>query len=69
MEDMFLEAKVIQLGEIEYDLHKKVIDLEVQLKPSTPLDVIEARRKVVTEAAKKIEEAEELCAKEVEQVS
>ena len=37
-----------------------------QVTPSTPLEVLEERRKETTESAKRIEEAKELCAKEVE---
>ena len=59
-EEIFLEGKVTQLGEIEEYLHKKVANLEAHLKTSTPPDVIEERRKATTEA---------LCAKVVDQVS
>ena len=60
MKEMFLEDKVIWLGEIVEDLCKKVIELESQVTPSTPLEVLEERRKSATEA---------LCAKVVGQVS
>ena len=43
--------------------------MEAQVTPSTPPEVLEERRKVATEAVKRIEEAEALCAKAVEQVS
>ena len=66
---MFAEAKVIRLGEIEQDLHKKVTDLEAQVKPTTPPEVLEERRMTTTKAIKKIEEIEALCAKTVEHVS
>ena len=43
--------------------------MELQVKPSTPPEVLEERRKETTEVATNIEEAEALCAKAVEQVS
>ena len=43
--------------------------MELQVKPSTPPEVLEERRKATIEAEKRIEEAEALCAKAVEQVS
>ena len=60
---MFAEAKIFQLGEIEYNIHKKVTDLEAQVTPSTPLEVLEERRNATTYATKKIEDAEALCSK------
>ena len=69
MEEMFLETKVIQLGEIVEELLQKVKKLEAHVKPSTPLEVLEKRRKVAPEVAQKIAEAEALCAKDVDQVS
>ena len=43
--------------------------MELQVKSSTPPEVLEERRKIITEASKRIEEAVALRAKEVEQVS
>ena len=68
-EEMFIEAKVIRLGKIADDLCKKVMELEAQVKPITPPKVLEERRKSVAEDVKKIEEAEALCSKAVDQVS
>ena len=69
MEEKFPEAKVIRIGEIVDELRKKVANLEVQLKPSTPPKVLEERRKAAIEATKTIEEADSLCAKAIDQVS
>ena len=66
---MFVEAKVFSLGKIAENLRKKVTDLEAQVKPSTPPKVLEERRKVENEAITRIEESEELCAKEIDRVS
>ena len=66
---MFVEYKVFWLGEIAENLRKRVADLELQVKSSTPPEVLEERRKIITEASKRIEEAVALRAKEVEQVS
>ena len=55
---MFTNAKVIQLGEIEDDLHKNFMDLESQVKPSTPLEVLEEKNMTTSEDGKKKEEAE-----------
>ena len=57
------------LGEIIENLHKKIAELELQVTPSTSLEVQEEIRKVATEVAKIIQEVEALCAKVVEQVS
>ena len=65
----FSEAKVILLGEIAENLHKNVVELEAREKPSALLEVLEERRKAVTKAVKKTEEAETLCAKFVDQAS
>ena len=43
--------------------------MESQVTPSTPPEVLEERRKEAIEVAKRIEEAEALFAKVVEQVS
>ena len=50
--DMVAEDKVFCLGEIEEDLRKMVTELEAQVTPSTPLKLLEERRKAPTEAAK-----------------
>ena len=65
-QEMFSEAKVIRIGDIMEDLRKRVAELEAQVKPSTPLEVLEESRKVATQAVKKIEEAEALCAKAID---
>ena len=39
------------------------------MRPGTPPEVLESRRDATTQAAKRIEEAEETCAKVVDQVS
>ena len=52
--EMFPKSKVIQLGEIAEDLRKKVVELEMQLKPSTPPKVLEERRKATTQATRRI---------------
>ena len=66
---MFPEAKVIRLGKIANDLRKKVTKLEEQIRPSTPPEVLEERTKAAAKATKKIEEAEALCSKVIDQVS
>ena len=63
------DTNVAQLGEIVKYLRKKATQLEEQVKPRTPPQVIEERREAVIEAAKKIEEAETICAKVVDKVS
>ena len=60
---MLLEAIIVWLGEVVVDLHKRIIELETKLIPSTPPKVLEARWKEVTETTQKIQEAEALCAK------
>ena len=66
---MFSKAKLFWLGEFADNLCKRVMELELQVKPSTPPEVLKKRRKLATKSVKRIEEAEALCAKEVEQVS
>ena len=61
--EMFSEAKVIRLRKITEDLCENFVELEAQVTPNTPLEVLEERRKTTIETAKKIEEVEELCAK------
>ena len=51
------------------DLRNRVIQLQEKVQPSTPPKVLEKRRGVAVEATKKIEEAKEICAKDVDQVS
>ena len=51
---MFLEAKVIRLGEITEDLWKKVAELEVQIRPITPPEALEEWSKATPESMKKI---------------
>ena len=43
--------------------------MEAQVKPSTPPKVLEERRNAARDVLKRIKEAEELCAKSVNQVS
>ena len=66
---MISEAKYFRLGEIAENLHKRVVELESKMTPNTPPEVLEERRKVVTEAMQNIEEEEVLCAKAIKQVS
>ena len=47
-QEIFLEAKVIQLGEIAEDLRKKVTKLEVHIRARTPPEFLEEQRKVAT---------------------
>ena len=68
-EEMALDTKVSRLGEIAVDLRKKVTQLEEQIRPNTPPEVLEKRGQTTIEAVKKIAEAEEICAKAVDQVS
>ena len=68
MEDMFPEAKVIQLGEIAIDLRKKVAKHEKQVKPGTPPQVLEEIMEETIEAMPKIEEGEAICSNIVDQV-
>ena len=67
--EMAPNAKVAQLAKIVYDLRKKVTNIEEQVRPSTPTKVMEKSRDTTIEAAKRIEEAKEICAKAVNQVS
>ena len=66
---MFVESKLNRLGEITVELCKNVTYLEVQVKPSTPPEVLEEITMTVAEVVKKIEEVEALCTKEVNKVS
>ena len=66
---MPLEDKVLRLGKIATDLRRKVTNLEEKKRPKTPLEVLESRRDTITQATKRIEEAEETCDKVVNQVS
>ena len=66
MHEMYAESKLFQIGEIAENFCKKAIELEAQVKPSTPLEALEERRKEAIEYTKRIEEVKELCAKEVE---
>ena len=63
---MCSKSKLFRLGEIAENFCKKVIELEAQVKQSTPLEALEEIRKEAIESTKRIEEAKELCAKEVE---
>ena len=69
IEEMAPDTKVTRLGAIVEDLRRKVTQLKEQVKPSTSLQVIEERREETIEVAKKIEKAEEVCVKDVDQVS
>ena len=53
--EMVAQSKVFQLVEIVEDIRIKGTDLEAHLTPSTPPEVLEGRRQVTTDAAKKIE--------------
>ena len=66
---IFMEEKVFWLRNIAENICKKVTDLESQVTPTTHPEVLEERRNATTDVAKRIEEAEALCAKAVEQVS
>ena len=68
-QDMPSEDKVLWLGNIVTHLKKKVTELEEKRIPSTPLEVLESRRDVATQAAKIIDKAEQTCAKVMDQVS
>ena len=57
------ESQIIWLSDIEENLHKKFMELESQVNPSTPLEVLEEWRKKVTESMTNIEEAKELFGK------
>ena len=46
--NMFAEAKVFQLDEITKNLFKKFMELESQVTPNTPLEVLENIRKPTT---------------------
>ena len=66
---MVVKSKVFRPGEIAEDLDKRVTELEAQVTPNTPPGVLEERKKETTKVLKKIEEVEEICAKEVGKVS
>ena len=68
-QDMPSKDKVFRLGNIAAGLRKKVTKSEEQRKPNKPPKVLERRRDTTTHAAKIIEEAEQTCAKDVDQVS
>ena len=51
------------------DLKKKWVQLEEKRRPSTPLEVMEWRRDVATQAVKEIENAKKTCDKVMDQVS
>ena len=53
---MFVEDKVFWIGNIAENLRSKVMELEVQVTPSTPLEVLEERIKVAIESTKRIKE-------------
>ena len=63
------KSKVARLGEIEENLRKKVTELELQLRPSTPTEVLEEWKHKAMEFAENIEEVEPMCAKFVDQIS
>ena len=68
--EIFVEAKVFQLGDIVENLHKKVMDLELHaVTHSTPPKVLKERIKETTKDVKRIEEVEALYAKVLEQDS
>ena len=46
--EMFAESKVRRLGEIIEDLRKKVAELETQVRPNIPIEVLDERRKSAT---------------------
>ena len=69
MHEVFVEYKYFRLGEIAENLCKRVAELELQVKPNTPPEVLEERRKETTEAATRIEEAKVLCSREFKQFS
>ena len=64
--EMYVESKLFQLGEIVENFCTKVVELETQVTHSTPLEVLEERRKASTKSVKRIEEVKELCAKDVD---
>ena len=66
---MFSKEKQFWLGEVAENLHKQVAKMETNKTPSTPLEVLEDRQKVVNEIVQKIQEAKALCAKAYEHVS
>ena len=66
---MFAKTKVFRVGEVTENLCKQVTELESKMMPSTPLEVLEERKKATTEAVQNMEEVKVLCAKAVEKVS
>ena len=53
-QEIFAESKVFQIGDIVENLRKKVAELELQVTPSTPLEVPKERIKETIKAAKRI---------------
>ena len=51
------------IGKIMAELRRKVTNLEEKMRTSTPTEVLEIRRGTDTQVVKRIEEAEEACAK------
>ena len=67
--EMFVEANVFKLGEVGENLCKKVTELKSKMTHDTHPKVLEEQRKASIEAVQKIEEAEVLYPKAVEQFS
>ena len=68
-EEITMDAKIVQLAEIEEDLKKTMTKLEWKRIPGTPVEVMERRHDTTTQATKRIEEVKKICAKGVEEVS
>ena len=66
---MIFESCVIKLGELASDFCQNIVDLEAQILPNTPSEVLEERQKKVEEDIRQIQEAKALCAKAYEQTS
>ena len=63
------DAQIAQLVELVMNLKKKVVQLEEQRTPNTPLEVLAQRRDIATQDVKEIEKGKQGCAKVVDQVS
>ena len=62
-------ANVTRITKIVQDLRQQVEELQARQMPSTPLEVLEERRRVGSKAVEKIREEKELCAKATDVVA
>ena len=61
--------KVTMLAMITWDIQQQVEEMQARKMPRISLEVLEERRRAVSEAANKIREGESLCTKSVDVVA